>query len=525
VELFTPAGYGPGIAYANFSLGVVHQRTGRSIDALTYFKAAVEQKERCVAPPPDVYAECEVVGLRQPSYYDPLIELLFQTGRGDEAFRYAEQKTEHALYEELGALVLKTRAEPVNALLTRLHHARALHIGAERQLAKTLMRGPDDRQIREDIVATLKKADNAVRDAASAIVKANRLLEPAVLFGGASIADVQRQLPDGTALLRCVPTSRSLYSFAITNSRSTLQVAAISREHLLDMVTGYRSTFRQLSTVADSPAVQRRPLEQQMQELSMQLYAAIVRPVESVLSGATHVIVLPDEEITSIPVHALRRGGPETSYCIEQFAVSYIPSLIGLKFQKSITIPVHDIVTMGHPGTTTWDVEYELRDIRAFYKDARLFFGQQASLATLQRERGDVLHLAVDLHFSGRAPGNANVVLSDGKTRSGTREALWEEIPTTTAFPTVVVSHLRADSIGIDRLLPALFLANGSSSVIVNMHPASRKAKKYFGEIFYTALLAGKSPESAYREALLEMIKNKEYATPHDWAPFSLWGK
>jgi hypothetical protein len=102
---------------------------------------------------------------------------------------------------------------------------------------------------------------------------------------------------------------------------------------------------------------------------------------------------------------------------------------------------------------------------------------------------------------------------------------LWGNILTTNPFPTVIVSHLRSDSISLDKLLPALFLMNGSSAVMVNFRPASRKAKKYFGEILYTSMLAGKSSEVAYREALLEMIRNKEYAAPYMWAAFSLWGK
>ena len=83
IELFTPFGYAPGIAYANLSMGLVRQFGGRSIDALTYFKEAIEQKKRCMVQPFGVYAECEAVGMRQRSYYDPLLELLLLTGRGD----------------------------------------------------------------------------------------------------------------------------------------------------------------------------------------------------------------------------------------------------------------------------------------------------------------------------------------------------------------------------------------------------------------------------------------------------------
>jgi CHAT domain-containing protein len=234
--------------------------------------------------------------------------------------------------------------------------------------------------------------------------------------------------------------------------------------------------------------------------------------------------VVPDWELSLVPIHALRKGGQSTQYCIEQFPISYLPSLAMLS-SRVATTAVNDIVGMGHPGTTAWDVEYELRDIRAFYKDARLYFGPQALLTTLRREHGDVLHLALDLRYSTHSPENSCVILSDAKVRGIPKETLWGELQGTTPFPTVIVSHLRADSINIDQLLPSLFLVNGSSTVIVNALPLSRKAKKFFGEIFYTTLLAGKSTESAYRQALLEMIRNKEYASPYMWAPFLLWEK
>ena len=64
---------------------------------------------------------------------------------------------------------------------------------------------------------------------------------------------------------------------------------------------------------------------------------------------------------------------------------------------------------------------------------------------------------------------------------------------------------------------------NGSADVIINSYVPLRKTKKYFNELFYTGVIAGKTVEEAYRNVLLEMIKDKEYAAPYTWAPFFLW--
>jgi tetratricopeptide (TPR) repeat protein len=271
VDLFTPTGYLPGLAFANASMGIASKRTGRLNDAAGYFKAAVEQKEHCSTRTRDVYAECEDIVLEQRSYHDFLTELFLQLGRPDEAFWYAERNTEHTLYEKFLALDLRTSNDLVNTLLSRLHHARALRTGSEQQLAVLLMRGPDDKALREKIRDQAKKAGDAFQDIAEAIVNENPALGPAVRFNGVSIADAQRQLAVGCVLLRHILTDRAVYSFAITNSRSTVQVAAVGRERLYGYVADYTTTMRQLVALSDSPAVQRKPLEDRIQELSTQL--------------------------------------------------------------------------------------------------------------------------------------------------------------------------------------------------------------------------------------------------------------
>jgi hypothetical protein len=369
----------------------------------------------------------------------------------------------------------------------------------------------------------MRNADIGFQEAATALLRTNPRFAPVGNFEGGAMGDVQRQLSQGTAFLRPVVTNRSLYLFAMTNTKATLQVSAISQDQLHSLIEAYGDTARQLVALADSPAVQRKPLEQHLQDLISRLYAVMIRPVEGTLEGVTRVLVQPDDELVGFPFHALRRS-PRSPYCIEQFDISYLPTLSMLKYRPPPFTPAHDIVALGHPGTTSWDVEYELRDIRAFYKDARLYFGNQASLPSLRREHGDVLHLALDLRFSAEAPGNSITLLSDGVTPGTTRDVLWSDFLSTPAFQTVIVSNLRADSTHPDSFLPAIFLVNGSSSVILNMRPASRKAKKFFGEIFYTTLLAGKSSEEGYRQAMLEMIKNKDYASPFNWGPFLRWG-
>jgi CHAT domain-containing protein len=174
---------------------------------------------------------------------------------------------------------------------------------------------------------------------------------------------------------------------------------------------------------------------------------------------------------------------------------------------------------------TSWDVEYELRDIRAFFKEARLFFGPQATLATLQREHGDVTHLAVEVQYNEATPWTASMILSDGKSLTSRATVLLGECTAFPASPAVIVSNLSAGQASAHTVLAPLLLANGSGLVIMNAYTPSRKAKKVFGEAFYTSLLGGTNARSALRKAQGEMIRNPEFSSPLVWGTFFLWGQ
>ncbi|MGB2958784.1 MAG: CHAT domain-containing protein, partial [Bacteroidota bacterium] len=244
------------------------------------------------------------------------------------------------------------------------------------------------------------------------------------------------------------------------------------------------------------------------------------------ISRFRHLIVVMSPDFPWLPVHVLREGRRTKSpYVAENHLVSYLPAAVLTKLQGAQLSVVTDVVGLGFAGGVPWDVEYELRDIRAFYKDARLHFREDATLQTLQEEKGDVLHLAIPFTVRQRHPGNSYLLLSDGKSFSTSTEVPLGDLFSLPAFPTFVVSNLSRGGTAHHVCIPYLLLAGGSRAVIVNGFIPSRKAKKYFGELFYTSLLAGNTSTTAFRQVQVGMIKNPEYSSPHLWGVFFLWGK
>jgi CHAT domain-containing protein len=364
-----------------------------------------------------------------------------------------------------------------------------------------------------------------MNEAAGAVVRRDRAFAPFVRVTSIGLAEAAKALPPGTALVEHIVTRRSLYAFVVTGTHSGVYVAAFEKDRVFDLSREFVDLLRVRETFADSSRPQQSAIENRLRELNTPLYEAFIRPIEGAIAGIQDLFVVLPQEAPGLPLHALGSGTQRGvgGYVAEQHALSYLPSAGSLLPGRATNGQVRQVVALGCPGGTSWDVEYELRDIRAFYKEVRLYFDAQATLATLQKESEDLLHLSLRIQFNDARPGNSFVLLSDGESSETMKRVPLGELLSLPPIPAVVVSDLNAQRLGIRPSEPYLFLANGTQEVVFTSMVPSRKAKKFFGEIFYTTLLSGADVRAAYRKAQLEMIRTADYASPFTWAPFFLW--
>jgi CHAT domain-containing protein len=366
----------------------------------------------------------------------------------------------------------------------------------------------------------------AMAEAAATVVKLKKSLEPFVRVTSVSVSEVQKALPPGTALVEHALARRALYALVITNARSNVFVSAFEKDRVYDLSKEFVNLLRLRESYEDSTRAQQEAIDQRLRELNSPLYDAFIRPIENAVGGVAGLLIVPPRELPALPLHALDRGRLRGGgYVAELHTVSYLPSAASLLLPRPLLGPVKETVALGYPGGTAWDVEYELRDIRAFFKDVRLYFEQNASLVTMQTERGDLLHLALRFHFNDERPENSYVILPDSRTADVARHVPLAELLTIHPFPTIVVSDLDDARTGVRPAEAYVFLAGGTQEVVFTSEPLSRKTKKYFGEVFYTALLTGVNSRVAYKKAQSDMIKSKDFGSPAAWAPFVLWGK
>lgn len=530
LKLFRGVQFGRGIAYALECSGIAQERAGQVRLAIDSYAAAVDLREEILAPgsESDLLASCEDAGVGEGATfaYDSIIELLLQNGRYDDAFTYAERRNSANLYRLLGALDPVVADKGLAMMIDDFQHARWQRIGAERRYLQALQKRGTPLEVLRGIHEAVNRSGRALAADRERILQAAPALAPLMEVAGVSMADIQKRIPVGAALIQFLPTRRALYSLVVTQGRRAVRMAAVDRDRVLRTVKEMTGIFQQFEAVSDSVTMDYGGSDLQFRRLIGTASDWFTRPIISELSGVSRLIVVASREFSWFPIHALQGGASYRSpYMADLYTISYVPLARTLLLPPFPQQPVREVVSLGIAGTTKWDVEYELRDIRAFYKDARLYFSRQATLDALQHERADLLHIAVPLTVYAAQPGNSFLVLSDGKSATTTHEVLLGELLALPRYPSVVISNLTPGSTVLHAGVPYLFLAGGSSATVMTGYVPWRTAKKYFSEVFYTTLLAGVPVEAAFRKVQTEMIRTPEYSSPLVWAPYFLWGK
>ncbi|HEX9655812.1 MAG TPA: tetratricopeptide repeat protein [Bacteroidota bacterium] len=542
LELFDGLAYPAGQVYAHVSLGMGRQRAGQLTEALVHYKKSVETREVSywLRPGDDVYLECEDASGQSSEFapYDVLIELLLELGRYEEAFWYMERRHGFQLFHSLSSLDAKTPQESLNESLAAFQHQRALRVGAERTYRNLLEENISVVDRITDVKSSMEGYGTRLAENAEKIVQTTRVLEPFVRIANIGLAEVLKLLPKGVVLVEHFPARKALYMFVASNARVSVEIAAVKKETVVSQVDEFNALLNRRQQAADSSDIVKRALERRIDELTTSLYSSFVRPIEGDIAGATKLLVVPQKETAKLPLHALRRVAVRgQSYVAQQFVVSYLPAALTLLYkpapsranQSSNPLPQGpsslEVAGVGYAGTTEWDAEYELRDTRAFFKDARLYFGQDATLATVRNERADVFQLAAEFSYDEMYPGNSYFILSDGKAFNTWRKVFWGELTKVHSFPLVILSDFSGSGATMESELPFILFSQGCASVITQSYSPARRTTKYFGEFFYTSLAAGLSVQDAFKEMQNGMIKDPENAASYVWAQYFLWGK
>jgi CHAT domain-containing protein/Tfp pilus assembly protein PilF len=379
-------------------------------------------------------------------------------------------------------------------------------------------------------------------------------------FEPASLADLNRDLfprQPGLCLVSYLIDPTEVYIFVVrgvdgpnTAARLQLRRSPLKRKDLEQSVEAFRTACHSPAKSPDSKL----------------LYDTLLAPIAKDVAGASHLVIIPDGCLNSLPFQAIPDGSGK--YLIERFPISYAPSATALvkmteqaDRQRSAAGPTtSDVLAVGRPefGGAMKDLpasETEARAIATLYgPKAALLLGERADrrnvLAALSGAR--IVHLATHGLVNGTNPLYSAIALSP---RAGTDDGrvyardlldldLHANLVVLSACETALGQQVQGE--GVLGLAWSLFVAGAPSSVVTQWSVADESTKAMMVE-FHKRLAAGSDKADALRQAQLVLLNVYDAKTgqlrgvggvaedspskseggrlhPFYWAPFVLIG-
>ena len=454
---------------------------------------------------------------------DPLLKYYCAAGDIRAAFVLFEGEKQRAVQNYFSRLHIKTRNDRLNRGITEYQRQVNMSRRLQQDISDERSAGKNKNQERlQSLLERIPCDSLRVADAADNIAKENANYYWLLSGMPPALTQIQDSLRPGTALVEYIPLQDCIYILVVEHDTVYLRKSECSRTHLRGLVQEY------LKTVAD-PRLSDENIKStdyasisQLDRLSELLGQILLQPIVSLSNNIHAIEIIPSPEMNWLPVHTLKVNGKAM---IEQIAISYLPSTAAVLFTQNEDSQVFHVGAVGHPGHTGWDVEYELRDIRSFYDSARVFVGNRATLETFKVAAYDALHLALEFNLNTDVPDRSTFVLSDGRTSYGlTSASVGDALQIPSPF-VMIISNLSTQAGGMSEYVPLAFLANAVPSVITTMWQGNRREKRYFGEVFYTALKGGLIPSQAYQDAILATKKKTEFSTLNKWGLYYRFGK
>jgi CHAT domain-containing protein/Tfp pilus assembly protein PilF len=169
----------------------------------------------------------------------------------------------------------------------------------------------------------------------------------------------QKLLAPGEALLSFHVSEMGNYVWAVTRDRIEWRRINLSREELVDAIKKLRASVEKVEIPERSVA---RAFDL---DLAYSLYTALLGPVEPLLSGKGHLIVVPAGALTGLPLHLLLTDKPTEKptvrdpysayraapWLLRRHAVTVLPSVSSLKVRTEVNIAPQPYMGFGNPLT------------------------------------------------------------------------------------------------------------------------------------------------------------------------------
>jgi tetratricopeptide (TPR) repeat protein len=540
MTLFSRTGNVSGEAYANYKLGAMKEEGGNTDGALTFYKRAFELRSSQAGEFNNWGEDEEFFGIRDGAiaegipftqetfWYEPLVVALARQVRAEEALEIYEQGKAKYLSAKLRSFPYEFRdknaGQAVESIQQQMRSAGVKE--AELAFQKGLNANQRDAERLAALTGEVTSANNASFSAASALSQKYPQLEILLHTPTFQETELRSALSYGTVVLDYLIADDRIVIFVISfdgmGRQMPVNVVEVPayKDIVLEKIRQYDFMLNEHIHSIGTGYFQTTDIER----LSAELYNYFLRPVERLF--VQRVVIVPPREMEGIPFHAFTRSTNEgVKPMVEIADVSYLPYLAAVKSLQSPLRFTNTVIAVGNPRGNNWPLDFELRDIRSFFREATVYVSQNANEKQLFESFGDVLQLSTDFATDTLFPGQSTFVLASGSITNPDANIPIADFLRLHPYPVVYLSGQQSDASSLTPIHAALLMMNGSSNIILTMRPSESKANKFFSEKFYSALAKGSNVNDAYRSAVVAMAKSPTFNAPYQWSQFFKFGK
>lgn len=530
-QRFHECNHPTGEAFAYLQAGKLYESQEKLAEAREMYQRAVELEDERTSEFADYefhrpyQIELGIEGDRE-QWYAMLAEILIRLKRPEEALRYLDKARLKTYFDALVETPIEIRnvglKKDMEALLRKLQDQEMTQLELSGLLANRQVQVSTSQL--NQLKATSLKLKDEISKLSARVTSSYANYIPFTRSAGARLNEIQALIPRGTLVVHFLPAQDQLYIFALSRSSLEVKAVPVGRERLLGLVSEYRRLLKDPNVYSGAAGEASITVMTRFAVLSPQLYEIFFRPIDSMLDRS--LVIVPGRVFENFPFHALERQDRNgiVKYLVEITSVDYLSCLTSIRFKTVSGARIRDIVAMGNPTGRNWSVDYELRDIRSFFKDANVLIGFEATWENLKSPRADVLQISSEFKNDPSNGPFGLVAFSDGETLEESHDVPFPKLTELPASPVVILSNYAGQGVGLNDFHAFLLRLNGTSDIFFNAWSADRKATKFFSEFFYTHLANGLAPGDAYRQALLNLIRIQEVNHPFSWAQIFHYG-